>query len=126
MATAHPLLALLAALSAGPAVAADPFTPIHQPPPCSAAINRGAQAALDQMAYDLHAKDHSIRFRQQLAINNLQANGHDTGAAEIERDLSAELRQAQNQRSLNAKAAELITFAQHRYRCTPLLLMPLL
>ena len=77
------------------------------------------------MAYDLQAKDRNIRFRQQLAISNLQANGRDTGAAEIERDASAALRQAQNQRSLNAKADELTTFAQQRYGCTPLLLMPL-
>jgi hypothetical protein len=125
MAIAHHSLLLLAALCAGPAVAADPFTPIHQPPPCSAAINRGAQAALDQMASALQVKDRSILFHQQLAISNLQANGRDTGAAEIERDGSVALRRAQNQRSLNAKAAELTTFAQQRYGCTPLLLMPL-
>jgi hypothetical protein len=125
MAIAHHSLLLLAALCAGPAVAADPFTPIHQPPPCSAAINRGAQAALDQMASALQVKDRSILFHQQLAISNLQANGRDTGAALPIHRVRSPRRRAQNQRSLNAKAAELTTFAQQRYGCTPLLLMPL-
>ena len=125
MAIAHRSLLLVAALCAGPAVAADPFTPIHQPPPCSAAINRGAQAALDQLAEQLRldylATSRSLFFKTRDA----RGRGEDISGLKLQQRLDRDFFEYQFTKSVRAKAAEIFQFSWKKYNCTPVVFEPI-
>ena len=124
MAIAHRSLLLLAALCAGPAGAADPFTPIHQPPPCSAAINRGAQAALDQMASKLRSDHLFAQARLMGTIANARTAGQDVIGLEEQVRINRERYRTSSRIAVLDKADELITFAHRKYGCTPVVFEP--
>ena len=125
MAIAHRSLLLLAALCAGPAGAAEPFTPIHQPPPCSAAINRGAQAALDQMASKLRS-DHLLSQASLMGtIATARTAGQDVIGLEEQVRINDDRYWTNIRLAILDKADELITFAQRKYRCTPVIYEPI-
>jgi hypothetical protein len=110
--------------SPGSAFAADPFTPIDQPPPCSSAINRGAQAAIDEAV--LHLKIKNQKRDSELWLEDFKSGSE--GLRPETKDLRDRMNAATDRNNYKqlivTKADEIINFSRKKYNCTPIFYAP--
>jgi hypothetical protein len=118
------LVIALALPNIGSAFAADPFTPIHQPPPCSSAINRGAQAAIDEAALQLKIQNQKRDNELWLKETKISSDGLSAAGIDVQERLNAASDKFEHKQLVLQRSAEIIKFSWKKYNCTPVIFEP--